>query len=49
MDETGDLEAPDTGVDCAANELDLGRRRQDFGLALETVARADFDNRNVAW
>jgi hypothetical protein len=49
MDEAGHFQAPDAGVDCAPNELDLGRRRQDFRLALETVARADFDDRNVAW
>jgi hypothetical protein len=48
VNETGHFEAPDARIKSAPDELDLGRRRQDLRLALETVARPDFNDRNVA-
>jgi len=43
MDEARDFEASNTGVDCLLNKLDFRIRREDFGFALQTVSRPDFD------
>jgi len=44
IDETRDLDAPDAGVDGAADEFQLDGRGDGGGLVLQAVARADFDD-----
>ncbi len=46
--ETGDLHAPDARVDRPAHELNFCVRREDLRLALQTVAGADFYNRDFS-
>ena len=44
VDEARDLDATNTGVHGAADELELGRGRHDRGLVLQAVARPDLDD-----
>src|SRR5688500_15666434 len=46
--EARDLDAPDPGVDGAANELELHRGRNRGGLVLQAVARPDLDDADAA-
>ncbi len=48
MHETGHLEASNTGIDSKFDELRFARRGQNFGLALQPVARTDLDDRDLA-
>ena len=48
MHEARDLHATNAGIDRPLDKLDLGVGRQDLRLALQTVARADFDDRDFA-
>ena len=47
IDEARDLDAAQSGRERATNELDLGRRREHAGLALQPIAGTDFDDVDV--
>src|SRR5690606_4138658 len=47
MYKTADFETPDPGIEGTGDELDLDGCRQNLGLALESVAGSDFNDRNV--